>query len=704
MIKKVIFENFKNKKGTQELTGFDMFVGANGVGKSAVVEAIELSLLGKIKDRKTPKEMFKLSRSTNSMEVGIEIAHGGEDEEIRRIFQRKEKADGTVTYSQKLNASFTEVNTIKEQEEEMAEALGTLPISFDFNSFVALTNREKKDFILSFSSKRPMLSPADFEELILDRLVKTAPSVIDAKILEESVKAMIAEVLGFSSSTVMVLESLELMMNEAKDKVSYFRRDADRCLKSLQKLTEKRSSMGIVSTKIALDEKVLEKKRESLIKLSSKLTEKKDKQMRLSKEEGEMESLTKTIEAVLNEEGPNAGLLKQAIENEKSSLISLNTRYEAIQKESEDILNQIDQVKEVVKTKRDEFANLRETGLRMKDKIADEEALITQVESTKGRCVINSSIPCHENFGEWVSDKKSNIVIMTNKLSKVREEFTAIHAELKKNEDLYESLHKMQRNLSKEQNNLVVEINAVNKKLSDLNHHVEKAFTFDKVKEEKLANLNENKRLKEELIKVLTEELVLLDAQNINEEAVNELKQDIQTSQDTISKKKEVLMLTTQIEESQKEEEIATKSLAVYKYLQAELLSLKTSVFADLIEPVANAINRNLTDMGYDKFFGEMDGLDFNFGLVRSGEKIMFETLSTGQQAVLSCAMVAALIENSDTKLKVFALDNIESIDYDNLEKVINGLDKMSKRFDNIILSGCLTDIPLAGNLKLWKL
>lgn len=704
MIRKISFNNFKNKRGTQELTGFDMFTGENGVGKSAVIEAIELSLLGKIKDRKTPKDIFKLSRDDKNMSVGVELDVNGNREFIARNFYKKEKSDGTAAFSQKLDITFSDKKTIKEQEEEMAEILGTIPVSFDFNSFAALSNREKKDFILSFSSNRPELTEDEFRDLVHDRLVNTSAPGIDKSILIKSVDEMVDEITSMSGQKIKILEALEAMTTDVKDKVSYFRKDVDRCLKSQQKLADKRNSFGIAATKIALSEKLLEKKRAEFTDLSTKLNSLEYKEKLLTKEMLKKNQLSNENDKLKQAQGPDVSQVNKEISDKQAVLEALEKKYQDMEKEKDAVSSDIKALKEQVASKRDEFYALKEDGVKLKEKIDGEERLVHQVESTNGRCVINSSIPCHENFGEWVESKKSDILILNKNLQEKRNSFAAAKDALKDMEKTYEALHEKQRILNSESSAVVAESGRLNKEISVLMKRLEEGVTFDKVKNEKLSNITSNLNAAIQAADELTKEIEELKKE-ASQEKLDKTKDDIRTLQDEIAKKKEVAILTSQIEESMKEQEISEKSLLVFKYLQSALLSLKTAVFTDLIKPVSDSINDNLSDMGYRPFFASMDGLDFNFGLLNhAGDEIMFETLSTGQQAVLSCAMIAAFIENSDTKLKVFAIDNIESIDYANLEKVMFGLDKMKNRFDNIILSGCLTDIPMTPGVKLWNL
>ena len=59
---------------------------------------------------------------------------------------------------------------------------------------------------------------------------------------------------------------------------------------------------------------------------------------------------------------------------------------------------------------------------------------------------------------------------------------------------------------------------------------------------------------------------------------------------------------------------------------------------------------------------------------------------------------------HADLIISYLQEQNVENIDYENFEKVIKGLEIIRPKFDNIVLSGCLTEIPLSGSVELWNL
>lgn len=705
MIEKIKFENFKNKAGTQKLTGFDLFIGANGTGKSSVIEAVELALLGKIKNRQTPRDIFRLSSNDSEMSVEISIDKGGEEYSVKRRFKKKEKADGTKAFSQSLNVNFSDATSIKEQEEDMNKVFGTLPVSFDFNSFSSLSNREKKDFVLSFSSVRPVQTEEEFRDFMESSVLGMVPANIDRPILQDVTNKMVEHVVDLSGKDdIHVLETLDILLEESKDRISYLRKDMDRCLKSQQKLTDKRNDMGIAPVKISFDEKVLEKKREMLSEAISTLKNLEYTKSLLSKELEKKRKLMDEIDYVNSKSAVDKEPFERKIESSQKELKELNDKYALLEVEKTSVIESIDEVKKILQSKRDVFMEFKEEGVKLKEKINNENDLLSKVKATGGRCVINSTIPCHEDFGGWITAKESNILIMNKGLDEKRTALEKIREEMVAAEKEYESLHEKHRAMGAESNMIVTKSSQLNREISELVKKLEELVGFDKVKGEKLSNLSTNLNECIKTIDAFQDEVKKLE-ESAPAEKADTLREEIKLLSETLEKKKESALLTTQIEESVKEYDITAKSLEAMKYIQSVILSSKTAIFERLLAPVTKTINENLKNMNYHEFFAEMEDQEFVFGLKKtSGEKVPFEALSTGQQAVLSVCMVASFIENSDTKLKVFAIDNVENIDYLNFEKVVTGLSKIRPKFDNIILSGCLTEIPMIPSLELWSL
>ena len=94
----------------------------------------------------------------------------------------------------------------------------------------------------------------------------------------------------------------------------------------------------------------------------------------------------------------------------------------------------------------------------------------------------------------------------------------------------------------------------------------------------------------------------------------------------------------------------------------------------------------------------------FQFGWINKfGDKRNFDALSTGQQMILLIAMLTTFIEKASPACRILAIDNIENLDSGNLKNVLDGLNKLSDKLDNIILAGVI-DIGEANGFTIWNL
>jgi exonuclease SbcC len=107
-------------------------------------------------------------------------------------------------------------------------------------------------------------------------------------------------------------------------------------------------------------------------------------------------------------------------------------------------------------------------------------------------------------------------------------------------------------------------------------------------------------------------------------------------------------------------------------------------------------IAENLQLMGFDfePFFqteSETGKEIFQFGWVNEkGHFVNFDAMSTGQQTVFLAAMMMTIIDRAKPKLRLLVMDNLNHLDRTNFQLLINGLNKLAHKVDNIILAGAI--------------
>jgi exonuclease SbcC len=139
-------------------------------------------------------------------------------------------------------------------------------------------------------------------------------------------------------------------------------------------------------------------------------------------------------------------------------------------------------------------------------------------------------------------------------------------------------------------------------------------------------------------------------------------------------------------------------SAIAIKSIQEQLgpKGIQGEIVKEILEPIRQNIGTNLKLCGFnfEPFFQtESDtGKEiFQFGWVNeNGQHVNFDALSTGQQTVYLAAMMVTIIDMAQPKARILVMDDLNHLDRKNFQLLINGLDKLSEKLDNIILAGAI--------------
>jgi len=179
-IKSVTIEGMHNVvRKTYDLSNLTYLYGPNGVGKSTVMQAIQLALLGYIPGTaKTKSEIFKHSNN-HTMAVSLIIDDNGSDISIRRIWTG---SGSTITTTVDINPNGYNIEKLVSELE--------LPI-FNFNEFIDMTANKLKDWFVEFLPSSD--TSVDWNSTLADDLSKSgAPEITEhiSNIINESVNAI----------------------------------------------------------------------------------------------------------------------------------------------------------------------------------------------------------------------------------------------------------------------------------------------------------------------------------------------------------------------------------------------------------------------------------------------------------------------------------------------------------------------------------
>lgn len=157
-IKKVTIEGMHNVKSvTYDFNKLTYLHGKNGVGKSTVMEAIQLALLGYIPGKGKTKELIFRHANSHTMAITLVLINNETNEEITIIRTWKQSPKGISSDVKILPVTYVEEN-LKHWVSNVE-----LPI-FNFNEFVGMTANKLKDWFISFIPKED--SEVNWEEVL----------------------------------------------------------------------------------------------------------------------------------------------------------------------------------------------------------------------------------------------------------------------------------------------------------------------------------------------------------------------------------------------------------------------------------------------------------------------------------------------------------------------------------------------------------
>ena len=165
MITKVTGQGFKGQTFEQKIGQKTLFIGANGKGKSAISNALQLAVMGYVPSEK-PKKQNKdivdaFAGNRKKMEVGVQIGKSN----LSRIFSKSSKGAGKQIYK---------VGTGKYSQDDFAKAMASAgdPRPIDLSVFMALSDQKKIDEIFR-------LFPPDGDIKNIDGEVESAKDEIN---------------------------------------------------------------------------------------------------------------------------------------------------------------------------------------------------------------------------------------------------------------------------------------------------------------------------------------------------------------------------------------------------------------------------------------------------------------------------------------------------------------------------------------------
>ena len=176
MLTKILAKDFKGLSFTQELSQYNLFLGGNGVGKSARSQALTLAIMGYLPSdgKKKPGDIFQIhSHNGTPFSVGFETNLDG----VKQVFSRTFRNGDGVSQDVACNKEKLK----QTQVEKILFQLGD-PRIFDLKEFIELSEQKKIDLI--FSLFPPEKDLGNLEEELEAIAEKEKPASQEIKALE----------------------------------------------------------------------------------------------------------------------------------------------------------------------------------------------------------------------------------------------------------------------------------------------------------------------------------------------------------------------------------------------------------------------------------------------------------------------------------------------------------------------------------------
>lgn len=703
MISKIIINNVKGITGEQQLTGADLFIGNNGSGKTAHIEALSLAMLGYVPGKKKDLREIMKDASDNQMIVGLESDSGFS---FSREFTRKEKISRTgekaVSFSQNISVSPEKgEKTQTDAESRIKKELGDFPVMIDFDVFLGLSDSAKRDFMTSFIDSEDGWD-ADRLKNYLEFSLLTNALAENAFDRYENMQELINEMVnGLDYSDIN--QAIDELVSTVKDKIRYWNAEFKRSSSATQKMVELKNRIMVSDRNIKQHKEELSDLEHQYGQINAERMKSETEMKRFLNYKNRITEISRNIEEAnrILKGNVHAGTFvkhqqeRDALEKEKKAVPDISSTLKALAMEKEKV-----QAKQ--KDLSEKLMSLVSKISELNSEKKHNQTLITKIKLTQQsgdqRCIISHNIKCDKDFSKALAAFSKKEIQFDDKIKNLSNHRLAIKNEM---ESLSEELEIIARKADAIRNQYSENLafnNHQDKKISELEkiHQSQKNEITAlerslKQYENELDNLKNNPVEAPEDPAFLEKQLAGI-TQNIEE-----IKQKIMLEEEaktTLSNQQAVMI----------DAEKAKIVLENYKFildvigpkgLQGELLKSQLSGINGLV-------NENLKLFGIDHRFyfqteSEKKKEIFQFGWIRDGEKIDFNALSGAEQIILMVSLLTAFIEVKQPKMKLLVIDNIDRVHPKNVEKLLSGLLKLKKKLDNIILSGAIENIKVDG-------
>jgi exonuclease SbcC len=712
-ITELYFQNVKGQSGSQPLTGKDIFIGGNGAGKSTRIQVLGGAMLGYVPghDEKTKQSTFQLATGKH-MSMGMRI-QDKDDSTLQFEFNRTFTKSDTRNADQKESAKISEAislqpgqgeSNLTQKSNRVEREIGNFPVMLDFKSFLDKTDTQRRDFFYG-------LSPITTTRWTRERI----ESYLNDKLLTLGLKAnnpdyyfvlmeTINEAISKYPVNFSVSAGLQAMIDWVSAQKSFWNTKKNDTKGAVRHISDIKNEQEQTDHNLTLEKQEQADLQNQLVELSGQIAQDKER-LRVQRQNSEriaelvilLQNLCLPVKSNVD---PRA--LAQEIKVLETKLIP-----------QIDMKNESDKLTVLEQEARSNYELELAKKTALEQEIiqinAEFEALKKAFETAQGlagRCVLHKKIKCDRDFSksqEYVSARKSEI---DKFLQEKRNLKTVIEKSVEEKRRALDQIKIDQQALLEKAGKIVTENSIINKQISVLQQTISNAESAVTTRNEQKRLYGEEKERLEKLPQVIIGDVPMMEKQV---EGIKIRLRELETSINAKEKvRNDLLLLSQSTIDNQKAIFKADAFTEINKLIGSN--GIKGEIVKETLGPIQDDIAANLTLMGFNYtpyFQMESDtGKEvFEFGWVnQKGHSVNFNVMSAGEQIIFLAAIMVTIVDRAKPKLRMLVLDNLTDLIQRNFQRLLNGLNGVAHKLDNIILAGAVEYSFEADGWKVWDL
>lgn len=688
---------FRRQDTVEHLSGKDIFVGPNGVGKSSRIHALAIAMLGYCPGNsgKRPQDTFRMATSAG-MTVGVETDSFRFSRSFTSKVSKKPNGSRDVSVTQEIVVSPSQgEKTIADSESRIASELGDFPMMLDFGQFLAKSDAERRKFFYTLAGvDRDAWTKVDVEKALCDRFLTVVLQKNDTELFR-TYEEMIVSALEEWREGLDAESGVAAMLDWAESQQKHWNAKKRQAQGAVQQLAELKNQLEETDRHLAQDKVELERLQSELIGISSDIARQDEAHKMVDHRSKRMSELNTRLQELIAQTAPDIALVKAQISDLESKIGEVN-----VSTEVDGIENEITTLEQALAELDGSMQNHQRGAANAQASVEGLQTAVHKASERGGVCVISPTIGCPKDFMPFVD-------WATEELAKYRDAEREALAQVSKTDNQRGNIRADIKRLRERQQRLLKstgETEQVNKsirlQIRVLERQVEQQQASEKLRLERIEDAQaELARIQAEPIEpIAPTDLLKMHKQGLVA-TIADLKAKIEEKEKartTISNMKASMIDSTEAENFH----VASKYIAEKlgpKGIQGDML-------INALNPIRDAVTANLAAMEIEnEFFFRTESNKgqevFRFGwLDEEDREVDFDSLSTGQQMLVLIALLTTMIERANPPCKVLAIDDLEHLWGDNLTRVLTGLNKIADRLDNIILAAA-ADI---GDVNGW--